>query len=312
MLRYGKQERLVERMNCEQLEAFVYTIYLKSANKAAKALYISQPTVTARIQSLEKELDRELFDRQGKSLTLNHYGQEFFKYAQQILQMFREGKEQLQKEIDKQEIRVGANIISSQYLLPAVLKEWEHDQSTFKYHVQATTNDELLTKLLNQELDLAIMRAVESERIQQRLIMQNKIELAVYPDHPFASKESIQLSELKEEPLVFFACGAFDWDLIYKLFETDGVQPFIKYYVDHFEVAKSFIKSKSSIGFLPELCMQQELNRNELQTVKIETFPILSQPIYLSTLKGKKTSKQYDKIASSLLNFDRYIELINN
>lgn len=299
-------------MNCEQLEAFVYTIYLKSTNKAAKALFISQPTVTARIQNLEKELARELFDRQGKTLVLNHYGQEFFKYAQQILQMFREGKEQLQKEIDKKEIKVGANNISSQYLLPAVLKEWKDDQMTFKYHLQSTTNDELLAKLLNQELDLAVMRAVETERIQQRLIMQNKIELVVYPEHPFASKESVYLSELKGEPLVFFACGAFDWNLIYKLFETEGVQPLIKYHVDHFEVAKSFIKSKSSIGFLPELCMQQELNRKELQKVKIETFPVLSQPIYLSTLKGKSTSKQYEKIASLLLNIDRYIELMNN
>lgn len=286
-------------MSFEQLEAFVYTTNLKSTNKAAKALYVSQPTVTARIQALEKEVGRLLFDRQGKKLLLNSYGQEFLKYAQQILQTYREGKEQLHKDISKQEFKIGANQIASQYLLPNVLGQWKNEESEYKFHIQSSTNDELTARLLNQDIDVAIMRATESDRIEQQLILQNKIKLVVYSDHPFAQKKSIELNDLENEPLVFFACGAFDWDLVNKLFETGGVQPHVKYHVDHFEVAKSFIKYKNAIGFLPELCIQQELENKELTTVSVATFPSLSQPIFLSSLKGKSTHFMYEKIAAS-------------
>ena len=298
-------------MNSEQLEAFVYTVYLKSTNKAAKALFISQPTVTARIQSLEKELGRALFERNGKSLELNLYGQEYFKYAQQILQMVKEGKDRLQMELNRQEIKIGANLISSQYLIPYVLSQWQDENPSIKYHLHAGSNDELVVQLLNQQIDVAIMRKNDSERIVQRVITQNSIELTVSPEHPFAKRASLRLDELITEPLVFFACGAFDWEWLYKIFQTSALEPFIKYRVDHIEVAKSFITAKRAIGFLPELCMKKELAMKTLVKVKVEMFPQLTQPIYLSMLKDK-SFKDYNTIASSLLNFEQHIKFIDN
>ena len=298
-------------MNSEQLEAFVYTVYLKSTNKAAKTLFISQPTVTARIQTLEKELGKPLFERQGKSLSLNDNGQQFFKYAQQILQIYRESKEQINKEQNRQEIRLGANMISSQYIIPHVLQKWEDENPYFKYHLIATSNDELVAKLIDNEIDLAVMAKSSSDQLSQRQISQNKIELVVYPDHPFASRETIGLNDLIDEPLTFFACGAFDWSLIFKLFETSNIAPFIKYHVDQLEIAKSFIIQKRAIGFIPSLSIKKEIEDGTLKIVKVDQFPSVQQPLFLTTLKGKSLSEM-DHIAKSLLQFDEHIEIINN
>ena len=57
-------------VNIDNLEAFMYVVHLKSVHKASKALFLSQPTVTARIKSLERELNAELFIRQGEILRL--------------------------------------------------------------------------------------------------------------------------------------------------------------------------------------------------------------------------------------------------
>ena len=105
-------------MNIEQLEVFVYCAHLKSVNQASKALFISQPTATARLQALESALGKQLFDRQKKQIILNQNGQQFLKYAQQILQLYQEGKDQLFKDRHHDQIKLGANVISSQYLLP--------------------------------------------------------------------------------------------------------------------------------------------------------------------------------------------------
>lgn len=64
-------------MNIENIEAFVYINHYGSFNKAADVLYISQPTVTARIQSLERELDCKVFDRLGKQINLTDKGRQF-------------------------------------------------------------------------------------------------------------------------------------------------------------------------------------------------------------------------------------------
>ncbi|SCX52632.1 LysR family transcriptional regulator [Lysinibacillus fusiformis] len=48
-------------MNIDHIEAFLYVVHYKSTHKAASALFLSQPTVTARIKSLERELGVELF-----------------------------------------------------------------------------------------------------------------------------------------------------------------------------------------------------------------------------------------------------------
>jgi metal-dependent amidase/aminoacylase/carboxypeptidase family protein len=73
-------------MNIENMEAFVYVNHYGSFNKAAEALFLSQPSVTARIQTLERELECKLFDRQSKQTVLTKDGRKFLPYAEQAAQ----------------------------------------------------------------------------------------------------------------------------------------------------------------------------------------------------------------------------------
>src|SRR3954453_14571079 len=107
------------KMNIDHLEAFIYVVQLESIHKAAEALYLSQPTVTARIKTLERDLGIELFLRKGRSLTLSEEGRTFIPYAQQIIRTYQQGKKLLNKEENPEEkIVIGANIITSQYFIP--------------------------------------------------------------------------------------------------------------------------------------------------------------------------------------------------
>nr|WP_283657846.1 LysR family transcriptional regulator [Paenibacillus sp. RC343] len=76
-------------MNIENMEAFVYVNHYGSFNKAADALFLSQPSVTARIQTLERELECKLFDRQSKQTILTEDGRKFLPYAEQMLQVLQ-------------------------------------------------------------------------------------------------------------------------------------------------------------------------------------------------------------------------------
>ena len=109
-------------MNIENIEAFVYVIHYGSFNKASEVLFLSQPSVTARIQSLERELDCQLFDRIGKQVHLTDDGRKFLPYAQQLLQTFQKSKIHLkQKKALPNELRIGCTVSVSNYMMPAMI-----------------------------------------------------------------------------------------------------------------------------------------------------------------------------------------------
>ena len=80
-------------MNLKQLEAFVQVAEEKSFSKAAKQLYLTQPTVSAHIASLEKELGESLFIRDTKGVGLSEAGRELYGYARQMMAIERKIQE---------------------------------------------------------------------------------------------------------------------------------------------------------------------------------------------------------------------------
>lgn len=113
-------------MNLKQLEAFVEVAESESFSKAAKKLFLTQPTVSAHISSLEKELDVRVFVRNTKEVALSEEGQKLYQYARQILNLTDEIREEFgrERENDKKCIAIAASTIPSQYLLPEIFAKF--------------------------------------------------------------------------------------------------------------------------------------------------------------------------------------------
>src|SRR5699024_7018851 len=103
-------------MNISNIETFIYIYHLSGFNKAANALYLTQPTITSRIQSLEKDLNAKLFHRKSNEITLTEAGKVFLPYAYRIYNAYKEAKIQMGQEI--QELSVGSITSVSTSLLP--------------------------------------------------------------------------------------------------------------------------------------------------------------------------------------------------
>ncbi|SER99782.1 LysR family transcriptional regulator [Psychrobacillus sp. OK032] len=269
-------------MNIDHLEAFMYVVQLKSIHKAADALFLSQPTVTARIKTLERELNTELFARRGRGLLLTEHGREFIPYAEQIIQTYKEGKKIMKKRDEREEVIIGANIITSQYFIPFALPLWKQANPQLSFKFISAPNDVLIEKLLQKQVDIAFIKDTTNDGLQKQQLLDNSVRLVVYPDHPLQYEETITANRLSEEPMVFFECGAFDWNRIHKLFEVGKVEPRIEFQVDHLEVAKSIIKNRCAIGFLPYLCIKNELTSGELIEIDVAHLIEIKQHVFLT------------------------------
>ena len=107
-------------MDFKQLEAFVYVVKLKSFSKAAQRIYLTQPTISAHINSLEKELDTKLIERGTKYVYPTKPGSILYQYAVKMLNLRDDAccsVKNYNKEL-KGSLTICASTVPSQYILP--------------------------------------------------------------------------------------------------------------------------------------------------------------------------------------------------
>ena len=246
-------------MNIENIEAFVYVLHYGSFNKAAEALYLSQPSVTARIQSLERELDCQLFDRVGKQIQLTEKGKQFRPYAQQLIDTYRKSKLQLQQApASKEELRIGSTVSAAHYILPELLADLRGRCPQLRFKLFTGTTDAVAARVLNNELDIGFVRKTSHPDLRSAVLYDDPIRLYVYRDHPFAAAGRVPIGALGREPLLFFECGSLDWMRIHRVFENLSLLPNLILQTDNLESAKKLVLQKVGICFLPSLSVKQE------------------------------------------------------
>ncbi|NOV02892.1 LysR family transcriptional regulator [Paenibacillus planticolens] len=278
-------------MNIENIEAFVYVIHYGSFNKAAEALFLSQPSVTARIQSLERELDCRLFDRIGKQISLTDEGRKFLPYAQQLLQTFQKSKIQLkQKRTLPNELRIGCTVSVSNYIIPEFVPKMKRKYPDVNFKLTTAVTDDIVNKVLNRELDVGFVRNISHPNLLSTKVYEDPIRLYVYEDHPFRGRSAVSIEEIGEHPLVFFECGSLDWMRIHRLFASMSQPPIIEVQTDNLETAKKLVLQRAGIAFLPALCVEREVQNKELFPIDFPEISGISLQTNIIALNGESGS----------------------
>lgn len=114
-------------MEFYQLEAFVTVVGNRSFSRAAEILFLSQPTVSAHVKNLEKELGMPLFDRGKSDLLLTQAGESLYRHARNMLDMRTLALAELQGNdaLGEETLLVAASSVPCQYLLPRAISAFE-------------------------------------------------------------------------------------------------------------------------------------------------------------------------------------------
>ncbi|OEC00180.1 LysR family transcriptional regulator [Lysinibacillus sphaericus] len=292
-------------MNIDHIEAFLYVVHYKSIHKAANALFLSQPTVTARIKSLERELNVELFYRDARSVILSEKGKDFLPFATQIVQTFQQGKKQLQETQTTNEVCIGTNGVTAQYFLAYALPKWKESFPHMRFQIITGPTTILLEKLQSHQIDIGFMQYVHQQGVCNELLLSNAVKLVMHRDHPLIQGVVLKAKELAQQKMVFFECGAFDWNYVHKMFEVEGVSANIEVRTDHLEVAKAFIRTKGYMSFLPHLCVKNELESGEFVEIDVKHLFDMNQHIFLTYLKKDTLEPAFwDNILNTAIQFE--------
>lgn len=276
-------------MSIDNIKAFIYVHHFGSVNRAAQALFLSQPTVTARIQSLERELDVTLFERAGRRLIMTEKAREFLPYAESIVESYRNGKKHIQKKSAIDELVIGCTVIVSHYLIPQIMPIFQQSYPSLKIKIVTATTEDIESKVVNREVDIGFVRTTSNPIIVSKKVFQSPIRFFVQTNNRFFDQQLKDFKVLANEPIVFYECGSLDWTLIKNLFHHLHYFPNVSYDVDSLEVAKALILNNVGVGFLPEISVRQEVSSGQLSVVELPFKINASLKIEMIYLKEEKS-----------------------
>ena len=137
-------------MLLKQMECFLAVAQLGNVSRAADEMYLTQPTLTARIKALEDELGDQLFVRTSRGMRLTEAGKEFVTYAERCLTSLEEGKQRLRelRGASGGRLALGTSPGVSTYALPAILERFTAAHPQVSVSVRTGHSEDILEMVL--------------------------------------------------------------------------------------------------------------------------------------------------------------------
>ncbi len=271
-----------------QIEAFVEIAGQSNLTRAAEAMCLTQPTVTARIQQLERELGHQLFTRTKRRLSLTEAGLMLLPYAQRSLQAMRQGEEALKHlhDLNGGKITIGATPFISTYLMPILLKNFRKAYPKVQIVVRTARSEEVLRAVLSEVLQVGLVGRAIHPGIESKKLHEDELALVVHPLHHFATRTSVSIEELSGEDIVLFNSSMPYYELTQSVLLSAGVSSSSAMELDTVEAAKKMVEEGMGISLLPRLAIRRELEWGTLREVPMSDAPAVKRVMFAIFRKG--------------------------
>ncbi|MBE5977765.1 MAG: LysR family transcriptional regulator [Paenibacillaceae bacterium] len=224
-------------MDFKDLSYVLAVARFQNITKAANSLYISQPTLTKFLQSLESSLGQKLFKKIGNRFILTYAGERYVKKAGEILQLKKELDNEL-SDIIKSNIgvlNIAFPVMRGTYMLPCTLPIFKSLYPNVIINIKESASTTLESMILSGETDLAFFnKPVKSPEVDYEVISHEEMLLVMSKRHPLADQgitrddcnhQWFDLSLLKDEILILQETDQRSRQTIERVFQQVGFQP---------------------------------------------------------------------------------------
>lgn len=281
-------------MELRQLECFLMVSKVNSFTRAAERLYISQPAVTNAIRNLEDELGIQLFDRTQKQAFLTTEGQIFYKHVENIMHGVANTIFEINelKNLNNGVITLGITPTAGMYPIPQILERFRAKYPNIQVTFVEEDVSEIEKLLIDDKVDLGfIITGYNNNLISYTPLASQELVVCCSKDHAFRKKNSIELSDLVNEPLILLAKNCLLRTLIVREFEKINTLPQIVFESTHIQTIKGLVACNAGLTILP-----QDLCDSSLINIPLRT------PIMVDVAFALKKSKHQSHAAQAFVN----------
>ncbi|TDO02586.1 LysR substrate-binding domain-containing protein [Sunxiuqinia elliptica] len=279
-------------------EVFLTVAENLSFSKAAEELYISQPAVTKHIKELESKLEAALFERKGNKVYLTQAGKLVYRQLKQIRQQYHEMAFELGRlnQAYKGNLRIGASSTIAQYLIPEVLAAFHRRFPDIKLDLLNGNSQEMEQKLLNQEIELALVENDSSQtNIRYQSFLGDEIVVVTGSQSVYGKRKTLAVTDLQQIPLVLRERGSGTLEvirhaLIRHNLTLDSLNILI--HLGSTEAIKNFLTNFDGIAFVSEKSIEKELLLKSMVKLQVKGLHIPRQFRIASRLGHENNTQQ--------------------
>lgn len=280
-------------MNERDLFMFKYIKEFKNLTKTADALFISQPTLTARIKQLEYEYDTKLIYSNNKGIFLTATGSVVAKYADEIIRKFEKMKEEVY-EVDHAEagvIKIAAPNIISQYYLPLLIREFKKVYPKVRFKITVAPSSRVSRLMKEGKCDFGFLRDDFGWDGYKILLETNYI--AAVSMKPF------ELHDLERMNRIDYITDTYYQRMLNLWWkETFNKSPKIDIMVNSLDICKAMVFNGLGFGLLPSIFLK-ESNRAYSYILRGKD----GKPILRNTWLVSNERENLDKLLGKFLDF---------
>ena len=288
-------------MKLTQLEYFCVAARYHNITKAAKELFVTQPSISNAIKSLEEEFGVNLFFRNNNKLTLTPEGELFYKSAEELLahaDSVASEFHELRKKITP--IRIGIPPILGTIYLPELYLSLKETFPEVDFRLFEFGSIKACDLVLEEKLDVAIVNAEQPsiDKCNFRIIDTEDLLFCVSPDHPLANQQTLLFTMLADEPLILFNTDSVQVMTLTRQFKAVGINPHILLNTSQITTLLNMIRSGHVGTFL-----YRSIVETHPEIVGIPVMPSIEQRIGVIWKKGKYQNATTEKVIRYIENF---------
>ncbi|EGT4600488.1 LysR family transcriptional regulator [Clostridioides difficile] len=305
-------------MTIRSLEIFVKVAECGKMSEVARNMYITQSSVSQAISEIEKEYGVKLFDRISKKLYLTEAGKKLLGYGRHLLAVNEEMNDCMKHCAKNIRIRVGATVTVGTCVISPIMLELYKVNPFIEPEVFVEDTRLIAKKLLNSELDIAIVEGkIKHPDIVTKSIINDNLVLICSHKHEFYKRDSIKVSELSNQPLIMRELGSGTRAQLEKQLKELKIPMNIRWSCYNSEAILRAVVDNFGIAVISELLIEDYLKKHLLWVCDIEginlhrTFDIayhrskfftenISAFFDISVEYGKKQARKKSRNVNSL------------
>ncbi len=262
-----------------QIECFLAVARLGNVSRAAEEMFLTQPTLTARLKGLEEEVGDQLFVRTSRGMRLTDAGREFVPHAERVIGSFEEGRRRVAelRGASGGQLVLGASPGVGTYALPGLLERFTAAYPQVSISVRTGHSEAILEMTLREEVQLGLTRSMKHPEIESLTLYEDELVLVVDPDHRFTRMGSTDIAEISEEQLILFDHDSSYYEQTHSMFRDASIRELKTMEVDNIEAAKRMVEHRLGVSFLPRTAVVRSVASGNLALITVEDAPEMNR-----------------------------------
>jgi LysR family transcriptional regulator, low CO2-responsive transcriptional regulator len=211
-----------------QLTAFLAVVKHGSVTAAAQELYVTQPSVSAAVAALEREVGVQLTERAGRNVRPTPAGREYARYAGHVVGLLKEGAEIAGRVAAgaEEQLRLGAVLTAGEHIMPALIQSFREHRPDLHLSLLVANRKEVFRALGAHEVDLVVSgRAPDERDFEAVAFADNEFALITAPDDPLAKRPWVAVEELAQRAWLVREPGSGTRRLTDEYLASQQIQP---------------------------------------------------------------------------------------